>query len=120
MNHSPIVVILQTGHLFNVLAGLDRIGKRIGLGWVLLGLDHHPALVAGTIQNIKDRLKVHIAVAGHGKHTGTHGIQKAHVLRHHPVIVHIQAHILQVHMLDPMGVLLQYRYTVKYMPLDRA
>ena len=43
MNHSPIVVILQTGNLFNVLAGLDRIGKRIGLGRVLLGLDHHPA-----------------------------------------------------------------------------
>ena len=109
MNHSPIVVILQTGDLFNVLAGLDRVGKGIGLGRVLLGLDHHPALVAGTVQNIKDGLKVHIAVAGHGKHTGTHGIQKAHVLRHHPVIVHIQTHILQMHMLDPMGVPLPYR-----------
>src|SRR5215813_1569051 len=54
--------------------------ERRGLGRILLGLDHGPAVVADVGEQLGEGREVDAAVAGNGKHAGQHGVEEAPVL----------------------------------------
>src|SRR5437762_579016 len=61
----------------DVGACLPGVLERVRLLGVLLGLDHHPARVAGIGEELEDRLVVDAAVARDGKDTVAHGAVEA-------------------------------------------
>ena len=67
----PIAHRLRSGRGADVGAGLAGVVERVGLGGVLLGLDHQPSAVAGLGQGGEDRGEVDGTVAGTVKAAST-------------------------------------------------
>ena len=88
-----------------------RVGERVRLGRILLGLDDEPSGVPGVAQLAQHCREIDRAVAGNREHAVENCRQEAHVVAQY-VGEHRCAHILAVHVHDPRAVAARDRHRV--------